>query len=102
MTEIDQLSATHDHIEFIRKHSLFYFLPIFEDLPSIRCQHREFSENNSMSALKEHIDDVCQQEVARIAREVVNIHALEPPEPETRKDFLRYFCKLHMDPNTVH
>ncbi|XP_026790394.3 tripartite motif-containing protein 16 [Pangasianodon hypophthalmus] len=102
MAEIEQLLATNDHIDFIKKCKSVGALPTFIDLPSITCQLRESSEHVSMSVLKEHLDDVCQQEVARIAREVMNIHAMEPSEPETRKDFLRYFCDLHMDPNTVH
>ncbi|KAK3560738.1 hypothetical protein QTP86_016556 [Hemibagrus guttatus] len=102
MAEIEQLLATNDHVDFIRKCNSVSALPTFKALPSTTCQLDESSKNISMAVLKEHLDDVCQQEVARIAREVMNIHAMEPSEPKTRKDLLRYFCDLHLDPNTVH
>ncbi|XP_058269252.1 tripartite motif-containing protein 16-like isoform X1 [Hemibagrus wyckioides] len=106
MAEIEQLLASNDHIHFIKfilqKCNSVSALPRFKALPSTTCQLDESSKNISMAVLKEHLEDVCQQEVARIAREVMNIHALEPAEPKTRQDFLRYFCDLHLDPNTVH
>ncbi|MCJ8740321.1 hypothetical protein PDJAM_G00057540 [Pangasius djambal] len=99
MAKIEQLLATNDHIKFIREHASVRAMPMFKDLPSITCV--ETSGNISISDVKEHLEDVCQREVARIAREVMNIHVVEPSEPETREDFLQYFCDLHVDPNTI-
>ncbi|KAM9468439.1 E3 ubiquitin/ISG15 ligase TRIM25-like [Clarias gariepinus] len=102
MTEIDQLSATHDHIEFIRKHTSVHSMPIFNDLPSITYMTHNPSGNISISEVKEHIEDVCQQEIARISKEVLDIYIVEPSEPETREDFLQYFCDLHVDLNSIN
>ncbi|XP_026790393.3 tripartite motif-containing protein 16 [Pangasianodon hypophthalmus] len=99
MAKIEQLLSTNNHIKFIREHASVRAMPMFKALPSITCV--ETSGNISISDVKEHLEDVCQQEVARIAREVMNIHVVEPSEPETREDFLQYFCDLHVDPNTI-
>ncbi|XP_051535193.1 E3 ubiquitin/ISG15 ligase TRIM25-like isoform X1 [Myxocyprinus asiaticus] len=77
-------------------------LPTFDDMSSI-IQHPRLSfKDISISALKEVMEDVYQQETAKISREVKNVHVVEPPEPKTPNEFLQYFCELHLDPNTVH
>ncbi|KAI5628729.1 tripartite motif-containing protein 16-like, partial [Silurus asotus] len=210
IAEIQQLLSTDNHIDFIRKHASIQAIYMSKDLPFITCVTHDPSGNISLSVVKEHIEDVCQQEVAKILKEanvlfqiklkteciklvalhingtqevalsfkkvdwimqcfltmsgnrisscisfgrsfqiltnkmsvlstyghqqpilssplcsfieirsvsnhllalvfvsllfflVMNIHVVEPPEPETREDFLHYFCDLHVDPNTIN
>ncbi|XP_048016021.1 E3 ubiquitin/ISG15 ligase TRIM25-like isoform X2 [Megalobrama amblycephala] len=76
-------------------------LPSFEDVPSF-TQHTHLSfKDISISAFKEVLEDACQQQTARISREVSNVHVAQSPEPKTPSDCLQYFCQLHLDPNTA-
>ncbi|XP_046718523.1 tripartite motif-containing protein 16-like [Silurus meridionalis] len=102
IAEIQQLLSTNNHIDFIRKHASIQAIYMSKDLPFITCVTHDPYGNIPLSVVKEHIEDVCQQEVAKILKEVMNIHVVEPPEPETREDFLHYFCDLHVDPNTIN
>ncbi|KTF95671.1 hypothetical protein cypCar_00046889 [Cyprinus carpio] len=75
-------------------------LPTFEKVPMI--QHTLFFKDISISMFKEVLEDVFQQQTARISREVSNVYVTNPPEPKTQNDFLQYFCDLHLDLNTAH
>ncbi|KAL1261211.1 hypothetical protein QQF64_009038, partial [Cirrhinus molitorella] len=77
-------------------------LPTFEDVPSI-TKHTHLSfKTISISTFRDVVEDVCQQQTARISREVSNVHVAKPPEPKTQNDFLQYFCQVNLDPNTAH
>uniref|UniRef100_A0A671PB24 Uncharacterized protein n=1 Tax=Sinocyclocheilus anshuiensis TaxID=1608454 RepID=A0A671PB24_9TELE len=77
-------------------------LPSYEDVPSF-SQHTHLSfKDISISAFREVLEDVCQQQTARIFREVSNVHVAQTPEPKTPDTFWQYFCQLQMDPNTAH
>ncbi|XP_058600522.1 tripartite motif-containing protein 16-like isoform X2 [Onychostoma macrolepis] len=94
-TEIEKLLITDDQVNFLKSCQSVCVLPTFEDIPSI-TQHTHLSfKDISISAFREVLEDVCQQQTARISQE-------EPPKPETPNQFLQYFCQLHLDPNTVH
>ncbi|GAA6091177.1 E3 ubiquitin/ISG15 ligase TRIM25-like, partial [Tachysurus ichikawai] len=100
--EIQQILSTNDHVTFIRKCTSDCGMPMFKDLPKITCVSRDTSGILSISGVKKHIEDVCEQEVARISKQVMHIYVVEPSEPVTREDFLQYFCDLHVDPNTIN
>lgn len=44
-------------------------MPMFKDLPKITCVSRDTSGILSISGVKKHIEDVCEQEVARISKQ---------------------------------
>ncbi|XP_058600519.1 tripartite motif-containing protein 16-like [Onychostoma macrolepis] len=101
-TEIETLLITDDQIHCMKSCQSVCVLPTFEDVPSI-TQHTHLSfKNISISAFSEVLEDVCQQQTARISREVSNVHVAKPPEPKTQNDFLQHFCQLNLDPNTAH
>ncbi|XP_048016563.1 tripartite motif-containing protein 16-like [Megalobrama amblycephala] len=100
--EIEKLLNTDDQIQCLKSCQSVCVLPSFEDVPSF-TQHTHLSfKDISISAFKEVLGDVCQQQTARISREVSNVHVSETPEPETPNGFLQYFCQLQLDPNTAH
>ncbi|XP_048015959.1 E3 ubiquitin/ISG15 ligase TRIM25-like [Megalobrama amblycephala] len=100
--EIEKLLNTDDQIQFLKSCQSVCVLPSFEDVPSI-TQHTHLSfKDISISVFKEVLEDVCQQQTARLSREVSNVHVSETPESKTPIGFLHYFCQLQLDPNTAH
>ncbi|XP_051719326.1 tripartite motif-containing protein 16-like isoform X2 [Ctenopharyngodon idella] len=92
--EIEKLLITDDQIQCLKSCQSVCVLPTFEDVP-IFTQHTHLSfKDISISAFKEVLEDVYQQQTARISREV-------SPEPEAPNEFLQYFCQLQLDPNTA-
>ncbi|XP_048017747.1 E3 ubiquitin/ISG15 ligase TRIM25-like isoform X2 [Megalobrama amblycephala] len=97
--EIEKLLITEDQIQCLKSVCV---LPSFEDVPSF-TQHTHLSfKDISISAFKEVLEDVYQQQTARISQEVLNVSVVKPPEPKTQNYFLQYFCELHLDLNTAH
>ncbi|XP_016317789.1 E3 ubiquitin/ISG15 ligase TRIM25-like [Sinocyclocheilus anshuiensis] len=100
--EIEKLLITDDQIHCLKSCQSVCVLPSYEDVPSF-TQHTHLSfKDISISAFREVLEDVCQQQTARISREVSNVHVSESPEPKTPNEFLQYFCQLKLDPNTAH
>ncbi|XP_039534626.1 E3 ubiquitin/ISG15 ligase TRIM25-like isoform X1 [Pimephales promelas] len=100
--EIDKLLINDNQLHGLKCCQSVCVLPSYEDVPSF-TQHTHLSfKDISISAFKEVLEDVCQQQSARISREVSNVHFSEFPEPETPNGFLQYFCQLQLDPNTAH
>ncbi|XP_050984751.1 tripartite motif-containing protein 16-like [Labeo rohita] len=101
-TEIEKLLISDDQIHCMKSFQSVCVLSKFQDIPSI-TQHSDLSfKDISISAFREVLEDVCKQQTARISREVSNVHVAKSPELKTQKDFLQYFCQLHLDPNTAH
>ncbi|XP_026137466.1 E3 ubiquitin/ISG15 ligase TRIM25-like [Carassius auratus] len=100
--EIEKLLNTDDQIHCLKSCQSVCVLPTLEDVPSF-TQHTHLSfKDISISAFREVLEDVCQQQTARISREVSCVHVVKPLAPKTPDDFLQYFCQLHLDLNTAH
>ncbi|XP_036437250.1 tripartite motif-containing protein 16-like isoform X2 [Colossoma macropomum] len=101
-TELEQLSHTEDHIHFLQS---FQFLRVSsgsEDSPKIFIsQHLSFDKvSNSLSDLKKQLEEFCEETLNRISPHAVAVQILLS-EPQTREDFLQYYCQLTLDPNTA-
>ncbi|XP_060758038.1 tripartite motif-containing protein 16-like [Neoarius graeffei] len=74
-----------------------------EDSPSITVnQHLSFDGvRKSLSDLKKRLEEFCQEELIKIPEHVEDVQILLS-EPKSRDEFLKYFCDLTLDPNTVH
>ncbi|XP_037393305.1 tripartite motif-containing protein 16-like isoform X3 [Pygocentrus nattereri] len=123
-TELEQLSVTEDHIQFLQSFQSLSVSAGCEDSSSFTVhQHPSFDGvRKSLSDLKERLEEFCKEEFRKIsphAAAVQTISSSEPrtredflqsaavqtissSEPRTREDFLQYFCPLTLDPNTVH
>ncbi|XP_053335772.1 tripartite motif-containing protein 16-like isoform X2 [Clarias gariepinus] len=103
-TELEQLSHTHDHIQFIQSLQSLSVSSGREDSPSITVtQHLPFNGvRKSLSNLKKRLEEFCQEEFIKIPRHAAAVQMLLPSEPKSREDFLHYFCDLTLDPNTVN
>ncbi|XP_049332429.1 E3 ubiquitin-protein ligase TRIM47-like isoform X2 [Astyanax mexicanus] len=102
-TELEQLSHTEDHIHFLQSFQSLCVSSGSEDSPSITVhQHPSFDGvRKSLSELKERLEEFCREEFRKIPPHVAAGEIL-PSEPKTRKDFLQYFCRLTLDPNTAN
>ncbi|XP_064190364.1 tripartite motif-containing protein 16-like isoform X4 [Anguilla rostrata] len=99
--ELEQLSHTEDHIQFLQSCQSLCAPPGPGDLPSITVSPQVSFEavRKSVSELKARTEDVWKEELVKISPTVKNVHILEP---RTREDFLQYFCQLTLDPDTAN
>uniref|UniRef100_A0AAY4CWK4 Tripartite motif-containing protein 16-like n=1 Tax=Denticeps clupeoides TaxID=299321 RepID=A0AAY4CWK4_9TELE len=101
--ELEQLSHTEDHINFLQSFPSLCAPPGSKDLPNITV-NQSFSCQavvKSVSALKDKLEVFCKQEVKKISAAEKYIK-IEFAEPLTRSDFLKYSCQLTLDLNTVN
>ncbi|KAL7888999.1 hypothetical protein AOLI_G00039730 [Acnodon oligacanthus] len=103
-TELEQLSHTEDHVHFLQSFQSLCVSSGSEDSPSITVhQHLSFDGvRKSLSDLQERLEEFCKQEFRKISPHVAAVQMILPSEPKTREDFLQYFCRLTLDPNTVN
>ncbi|KAG7455051.1 hypothetical protein MATL_G00252410 [Megalops atlanticus] len=101
--ELEQLSHTEDHIHFLQSCQSLCVPPGCGDLLSITINPDvSFGfVTKSVSELKERLEDICKEELAKISGTVKYVHLLQVPEPSTRAEFLQYSCQLTLDPNTA-
>ncbi|XP_049335005.1 tripartite motif-containing protein 16-like isoform X2 [Astyanax mexicanus] len=108
-TELQQLSHTEDHIHFLQRFQSVSVSPGDKDSPSITVHHHHHHHHlsfdgvrKSLSDLKERLEEFCRKEFSKISAQAAAAQTILPPEPKNRADFLHYFCRLTLDPNTVH
>ncbi|XP_049323088.1 tripartite motif-containing protein 16-like isoform X4 [Astyanax mexicanus] len=102
-TELEQLSHTEDHIHFLQRFQSVSVSSGGEDSPSITVHHHLSFDGvrKSLSDLKERLEEFCRKEFSKISPQVSAVQMILPSEPKTRGDFLQYFCRLTLDPNTA-
>ncbi|XP_067385102.1 tripartite motif-containing protein 16-like [Channa argus] len=96
--ELEQLSHTEDHNQFLHNYPSLSKLNIrplryFEDVTA------------ALSELRDPLQDILRQTWTNISSLVtqVDVLLLDPKaEPETRAGFLKYSCEITLDPNTAN
>ncbi|XP_047674351.1 tripartite motif-containing protein 16-like [Tachysurus fulvidraco] len=113
VTEMEKLSHTHDDIHFLQEikdlvSGCQYDRPDFqsdlcEDSSSITVNQQLSFERmtKSFSDLKKRLEEICQEEFIKIPEHVEDVQTLLL-EPNSRHEFLKYFCDLTLDPKTVN
>ncbi|XP_053533077.1 tripartite motif-containing protein 16 [Ictalurus punctatus] len=108
VTELEQLSHTHDHLHFLqalasRRQSPPLDRAEFQTSSITVHQHLSFDGvRNSLSDLKNRLEEFCEEEFNKLLPHAAAVQIISPSEPQTREDFLKYFCDLTLDPNTAH
>ncbi|XP_058246831.1 tripartite motif-containing protein 16-like [Hemibagrus wyckioides] len=108
VTELEQLSHTHDHIHFLQalasgRRSPPFTRPNFDTSSITVPQHLSFDGvRNSLSDLKKRLEEFCEEEFNKIPPHAAAVQIISPPEPQSREEFLKYFCYLTLDPYTTH
>ncbi|XP_037394079.1 tripartite motif-containing protein 16-like protein [Pygocentrus nattereri] len=102
--ELEQLSHTEDHVQFLQSFKSLCVSSGSEDSPSISVHHHLSFDGmrKSLSDLKERLEEFCKQEFRKISPHVSAVQMILPSEAKTREDFLQYFRRLTLDPNTVN
>uniref|UniRef100_A0A9J8BHZ7 Tripartite motif-containing protein 16-like n=1 Tax=Cyprinus carpio carpio TaxID=630221 RepID=A0A9J8BHZ7_CYPCA len=98
--ELEQLSHTQDHIEFLQSFQSLSVPPestdINDDLFSSLFSSDALRE--SVHQLRDKLEDFCKEELKKISDRVTFTNIV----PRTRKDFLQYSRQLTLDLNTVN
>ncbi|XP_060769779.1 E3 ubiquitin-protein ligase TRIM16-like [Neoarius graeffei] len=106
VTELEQLSHTHDHIHFLQvlasgRRSPQFRRHDFHTSSVTVHQHLSFDGvKNSLSDLKKRLEEFCEEEFNKIPPHAAAVQIIS--EPQSREEFLKYFCYLTLDPNTAH
>ncbi|XP_026110059.1 tripartite motif-containing protein 16-like [Carassius auratus] len=99
-TELEQLSHTQDHIQFLQSFQSLSAPPestdVNDDLFSSLISFDDLRE--SVHQLRNKLEDFCKEELKRIS----NRETFTNIVPRTRKDFLQYSRYFTLDPNTAH
>ncbi|XP_072251237.1 tripartite motif-containing protein 16-like [Leuresthes tenuis] len=103
--ELQQLSHTEDHTQFLQNCPSVSALR--ESTPSSSIKIRPLRHFEAVTAavseLREKLQDILREEWTNISLRVTEVDVLlSEPEPESRADFLKYSCKIKLDPNTAN
>ncbi|XP_036416306.1 tripartite motif-containing protein 16-like [Colossoma macropomum] len=118
-TELEQLSHTEDHIHFLQRFQSLCVSSASEDSHSLTLLQRLSFDGlrKSLSDLKERLEEFCKEEFSNISLynersssdDEQSLSSMKlPPDMavhsklQSREDFLQYFCRLTLDPNTVN
>ncbi|GAA6088226.1 tripartite motif-containing protein 16-like isoform X1, partial [Tachysurus ichikawai] len=104
VTELKQLSNTHNDIHFLQSFPSLCVSPGCDDSPSFTVnQHLSFDGvRESLSDLKKHVEQICEEEFNKIRRQAAVEEKILPSGPKINERNLQYFCYLTLDPNTAH
>ncbi|XP_032420363.1 tripartite motif-containing protein 16-like [Xiphophorus hellerii] len=107
--ELEQLSHTEDHNQFLLNYPSLPALSESTHSSSINIRPLRHFEDvaAAVSELREKLQDILRDSWTNISLMVTEVDVLlsepEPgPEPTTRAGFLKYSCKITLDPNTAH
>ncbi|XP_046729649.1 tripartite motif-containing protein 16-like [Silurus meridionalis] len=109
VTELEQILHTHDHIHFLQTFASGRQSPP-QDRPNFHTSNITFNWNltfpevrNSLKILKSKLTELCTEEFGKIRPQAAAVQqAILPSMPESREDFLKYFCYLTLDPKTAY
>ncbi|XP_073676586.1 tripartite motif-containing protein 16-like [Garra rufa] len=98
--ELEQLSHTQDHIQFLQSFQSLSAPPESTDGndDSFSCLISFDGLRESVHQLRDKLEDFCKEELKQISDRVTLTNIV----PRTRKDFLQYSHQLTLDLNTVN
>ncbi|XP_071321673.1 tripartite motif-containing protein 16-like [Trachinotus anak] len=104
-TELEQLSHTHNHTQFLCNYASLSQASECTDSPSIRIRPLSYFEDvmAAVSEAKDKLCDVFNELWPKISLTVAEVDVLLPQtEPKTRAGFLQYSQQITLDPNTAN
>uniref|UniRef100_A0A9J7XGI4 Tripartite motif-containing protein 16-like n=1 Tax=Cyprinus carpio carpio TaxID=630221 RepID=A0A9J7XGI4_CYPCA len=98
--ELEQLSHTQDHIQFLQSFQSLSAPPESTDVNDDPFSSLFSSDGlrESVHQLRDKLEDFCKEELKKISDRVTLTNIV----PRTRNDFLQYSHQLTLDPNTVN
>ncbi|KAM9726333.1 uncharacterized protein ACNS7B_017302 [Menidia menidia] len=102
--ELQQLSHTEDHIQFLTSCPSLPALRESTHSSSIRERPLSCFEDvtAAVSELTDRLQHILTQDWTKVSLAAAQPDVLLPPEPESRADFLRCSRRITLDPNTAH
>ncbi|XP_042285546.1 tripartite motif-containing protein 16-like [Thunnus maccoyii] len=102
--ELEQLSRTEDHTQFLQNYfpltylnESIYFAPIH---PNSLWHFNKVQ--NTVSEARDKLQVILSKEWTKISLKVTEVDVLLSREPKTRAEFLDYSRQITLDPNTVN
>ncbi|XP_060743965.1 E3 ubiquitin/ISG15 ligase TRIM25-like [Tachysurus vachellii] len=104
VTEMEQLSHSHNDIHFLQSFPSLCVSPGCDDSPSFTVnQHLSFDKvMKSLSGLKIRVQEIYEEEFNKIQPQAAAVQVILPSVLKSREDFLQYFCYLTLNPNTAN
>ncbi|KAK2822830.1 hypothetical protein Q5P01_022895 [Channa striata] len=102
--ELEQLSLTEDHTQFLHNYPSVSQLSESTDTSSINIRPlRHFEDvTAAVSELRDQLRDILRQKWTNISSLATQVDVLlSDPEPKTRAGFLKYSRDITLDPNTA-
>nr|XP_024657167.1 tripartite motif-containing protein 16-like [Maylandia zebra] len=105
--ELEQLSHTEDHNQFLHNYPSLSALSESTHSSSINIHPLSYFEDvtAAVSETRDKLQDILREELTNISRVVTMVDVLlspPQPEPKTRDEFLKYSCAITLDPNTAN
>ncbi|XP_030609866.1 tripartite motif-containing protein 16-like [Archocentrus centrarchus] len=103
--ELEQLSHTEDHNQFLHNYPSLSALSESTHSSSINIRPLRYFEDvtAAVSETTDKLQDILREEWTNISLTVTEVDVLlSPPEPKTRAGFLKYSHEITLDPNTAH
>nr|XP_020479365.1 tripartite motif-containing protein 16-like [Monopterus albus] len=103
--ELQQLSHTEDHTEFLNKCPSLSQLTESSNSPSVSIHAQPYFEEvkGAVSEARDKLQDVLIEELSKISLTEIGADVFLPQqEPKSREDFLKYAQQVTLDPNTAH
>ncbi|XP_007573004.1 tripartite motif-containing protein 16-like [Poecilia formosa] len=103
--ELEQLSHTEDHSQFLLNYSSLPALSESTHSSSIKVRPlRHFEDMTAaVSELRQKLQDVLRDAGTNISLMVTEVDVLlSEPEPKSRAEFLKYYREITLDPNTAN
>ncbi|XP_076021800.1 tripartite motif-containing protein 16-like [Genypterus blacodes] len=101
--ELQQLSHTEDHIQFLRNYTSLLHLSKSTQSATIKIRPlRAFEEVvASVSKVTDKLQNILREEWTKNSPTLTDVGiSLSPAQPKTRAEFLRYSRQITLDPNT--
>ncbi|XP_029992524.1 tripartite motif-containing protein 16-like [Sphaeramia orbicularis] len=105
--ELEKLSHIDDHNQFLHSYPSVLKLTEPADSPGMNmCLLRYFEDvTAAVLELRSKIQPILTEEWTNISLTIAQVDVLlsnPQTEPKTRAEFLKYSCKITLDPNTAH
>ncbi|XP_030609229.1 tripartite motif-containing protein 16-like [Archocentrus centrarchus] len=103
--ELEQLSHTEDHNQFLHNYPSLSALSESTHSSSINIGPLRYFEDvtAAVSETRDKLQDILREEWTNISLRVTEVDVLlSPSEPKTRAEFLKYSHKISLDPNTAN
>nr|XP_024656287.1 tripartite motif-containing protein 16-like [Maylandia zebra] len=103
--ELEQLSHTEDHNQFLHNYPSLSALSESTHSSSINIRPLSYFEDvtAAVSETRDKLQDILREEWTNISLTVTEVDVLlSPAEPKTRAGFLKYSHEITLDPNTAN